>query len=149
MAISFKERLDLLQRTSRRWLELKRAIEALPPQRLTEPMAPGGWTGRELILHLATWDEELMRVIEERDAGEDASWPPPGGAARDAWNAERVAAFRDLPAGDALDYFEQAHFELMELLERSPSVTRALIEPLIAHYDEHLGEINRLRRARR
>lgn len=149
MAISFEERLELLQRTSRRWLELKRAIEALPPQRLAEPVAPGGWTGRELILHLATWDEELMRVIEERDAGEDAPWPPPGGAARDAWNAERIAAFRDLPGDDALDYFEQAHFELMELLERSPSVTRALIEPLIAHYDEHLAEINRLRRARR
>lgn len=149
MPISFKERLDLLQRASAGWLGLKKAIESLDPQQLDTPIAMGGWTGRELIVHIAVWDDELTRVLLDLDSGEHEVWPPADGDALDAWNEERVAAFRELPTGDSFDYFEQAHFELMELLEQSPSATRALIEPAIAHYGEHLEHIKQLKHPRR
>ena len=144
--ISFNERLDLLQRVSRGWLELKKAFEAPSLTEMDAPVSPGGWTGRDLLVHLAVWDEELTRVLLDLNSGLTEAWPDMAGQALDAWNEERVAVFRDIPAADALDYFEQAHFELMELLEGSPSVTRALVEPAIGHYAEHLQQIRNRKR---
>jgi hypothetical protein len=148
MPISFDERLDLLQRVARGWLELKRAADGLSEVKLATPGTIGPWSARDMLVHVAIWDEELTRVLLDLDSGDEESWPPADGPARAAWNEDRVAELRSLPLDDALDYFEQAHFELMELLETSPSVTQALVEPVVRHYAAHVADLRALTRRR-
>ncbi len=147
MPIGFDERLDLLQRVARGWLELKRATDGFDDEALATTKATGAWSVKDLMIHLAIWDEELTRVLLDLERGEPEEWPSGSGAERDAWNEARVAEFHVLAVGDARDMFEEAHFDLMEVLERSPSVTTALVEPTIRHYAAHLADLKRLRRS--
>ncbi|RIK36317.1 MAG: hypothetical protein DCC58_19400 [Chloroflexi bacterium] len=142
MAIPIRERLKLLQRVSADWLDLRRALHAIPAQRrATAP--PDGWSARDIAIHVANWDEELTRVLLDLSEGLPESWPPLSGPERDAWNAQRLAEFAGLPVDDALDYFEQAHFELMELLEQSPYLSAELLKPATDHYRQHAQSLRR------
>ena len=148
MPISFDQRLALLQRMSRGWLDLKKGISGLRPGELGAPLCPGCWTGRDLIVHIAICDEELTGRLLELDEGELGVAPVPDNESNDVSSEQRVEEYRNLSAADAFDYFEQAHFDLMEVLERSPSVTAALIEPAVAHYQEHLEQVTQRSRRR-
>jgi hypothetical protein len=148
MPIGFKERLELLQRMSLGWLDLKKAINGMAPHEPAVPLCPGCWTGRDLILHIAISDEELTGRVLELDEGNPGATPVTGDWQDEASNEHKVDEYRNLSIADAVDFFEQAHFDLMEVLERSPSLTAALVEPAIAHYREHLAQVTQRPRRR-
>jgi hypothetical protein len=146
LPISIDERLDILQRTSRSWLELKKAIERLSDDDLSRPNTVGNWSGRDLMVHVASWDEEMTRLLRDLDAGKPERWPDTEGDRIDVWNGSHVAAFRNVSIVEARRYFEGTHFEFMDVLEKSPSVTAKLVGTYHQHYDEHLPQFQALKR---
>src|SRR4051812_26232191 len=96
MSISSQERLDILQRTSASWLALKKTIDGLSEADLSRPGTIGSWAGRDLMVHIANWDEEMTRLLRDLDAGKPERWPAAEGDKLDSWNQARAAPFHNV-----------------------------------------------------
>jgi hypothetical protein len=55
MPMSIDERLDMLQKASRAWLELTRLLDRIPEAAMNQPGTVGDWSGRDLLVHIASW----------------------------------------------------------------------------------------------
>jgi hypothetical protein len=148
MPITFDERLDMLQAASRAWLELKRVIDRLSDADLTRPNPIGTWSGKDVLAHIATWEALAIEVVQAMDAGQPEQWPDMDDDRLDALNAELIEPWSRAPLADVLDYFESTHFTLMDLAERSPSITRSiLLDNTADHYQQHLDDLRSLSRS--
>src|SRR3954449_10090641 len=92
LSISLDARLDILQRISRSWLALKTAIDGLSDDDLSRPNTVGSWSGRDLMVHVASWDEEMTHMLRGLDRGQPSQWPDDV----DAWNEAHVTPFRNV-----------------------------------------------------
>lgn len=108
---------------------LVRAARAVP-ERLRNVQIPGaGWTPRDMLAHVAAWQEEALRHLAEPDA------PWPGRPDLDAWN---VAVLRGLPHlgwDEVLERLEANHVELRDRLDVEPP--RWFGTCTYWHYTEH------------
>ena len=73
------DRQGVLGAVSSAWDELKRAIALVPHDRVDVPGVVGPWSVKDLIGHVATWDQEalqaLRRYLSDRDAKALVTWP--------------------------------------------------------------------------
>lgn len=147
MALTVDERLDMLQRASRAWLELRRLVDAIPDAALERPGTIGSWSGRDLLAHIASWEREGARVIRDLDAGEPAEWP--NDSQTDAWNEAQVEGWRSLRLEQVQQWAQDEHFELMNLAETSPEIAPDILLSVTAeHYAEHLDDVRKLAKNR-
>ncbi len=145
MPISFDERLDMLQKASKAWVELQRAIRPLSDTDLTRPNTIGTWTGKDLLTHLANWEELGIGVLEDMEDGGQPEWPHADEL--DAVNAEMLEPWRGRSLDEIRAYLEQTHFALMDLAERSQAITpHVLLSVTANHYAQHLDDLRRLRK---
>ena len=134
---------------------LRAAIKAVPDDR---EVLVGHWSVREIAAHIATWDRELVRGLDELLAGRR-----PGllDVDEDAFNERAVRAWRDAPLEAILAELEAAHESLIARLEalsdrrwrsgladRWPDRTPITVASLFGytyrgqtHYDGHAEEI--------
>ncbi len=115
-----------------------------------------GWTGKEMLAHVAFWDEAVVPAVVTMFRGQnlppdwafgsgdlglgDGEWP-----AADVHNAREAAWARTRPLTDVIERCDRAHHRLAALLK---SVTdgeyadhAGYFAGLGAHYDEHLAEL--------
>jgi hypothetical protein len=146
------ERADgILKQVEGAWAPFRAAVGA----RLDDP-TPAGWTVKELLAHVAFWDEAVVPVVVTMFRGEQlpAGWSfgsgdlgLAGGAwpHRDVHNAREPAWARARPAAEVLDRADRAHAGLVALLATLTDdevVAHAdYLDDLGAHYQEHLGEL--------
>lgn len=90
---------------------LRAAIKAVPDDR---QVRVGRWSLREVAAHIATWDRELVRGLDELLAGRRPALPD---VDEDAFNERAVRAWRDAPLEVVLAELEAAHESLMARLE--------------------------------
>jgi DinB family protein len=134
---------------------LRAAIKAVPDDR---EVLVGHWSVREIAAHIATWDRELVRGLDELLAGRR-----PGllDVDEDAFNERAVRAWMDAPLEAILAELEAAHESLIARLEalsdgwsrsgladRWPDRTPITVASLFGytyrgqtHYDGHAEEI--------
>jgi hypothetical protein len=147
VTMTFDERLEMLQQASRSWLELKRTIDRIPDEAMNRPNTVGTWSGRELLVHLANWEEVAIGVIDELEAGGEESWPE---ADTHDLNASMLEPYRDISLEDAREYLEATHFALMDAAERARNITPSVILSVTAdHYATHLDDLNAVARSAR
>lgn len=127
------------------WDGLMRAIAGIPDDRLTAPGAVGEWSVKDVMGHVAYWDEQAVAVARRRMVGTEPG-PPID------WQTinEREAATR---AGQSLaaarEELRHAHERVMETLRSLLVLTPAdaigicgcLTDDTYEHYDEHASEI--------
>jgi hypothetical protein len=123
-------------------------------ERSTDPGGPAhGWSGRELMAHLASWQEICLAAAKELAVGE-ASRAIDG--ARAEWNAggnlmnaRLLSSWHDLPLDEVRRRFREIPGELRGYLTVVPE-TRWIKHPAhlefflgstIDHYPEHLPEL--------
>jgi DinB superfamily len=145
MPMSDDERRDILERTRASWQALSDAVGTLSDDELSRPNTVGTWSGRDLMVHVACWDEELTRMLGDLDRGQPLNWPDTQRDNINAWNAERVAPFHNRAIAETKRYFTGAHDAFMSALTTSPSVSVALVGRYHAHYDEHRAHFEALR----
>ncbi len=140
---------------------LLRAVEGLSEEAMTASPAVGQWTIKDLLAHVAAWDEESLRGIRELLRGErprflDTDW--------DQWNAKEVEKRRALSRQAVLEELKRSHREFLEFLRglgeaewerpreerwKRYKVTVAwMVGGVIGHDREHAKQIRSWRRRR-
>jgi hypothetical protein len=130
------------------------ALADLPDEALTRPIgAAHGWSGRDLMTHLAMWQEVALAGAKELAVGEDsptmrrsdADWEARG----DALNDEMAAHWSSLPLDEVRRRFRSIPGELRGYLTVVPEARwlknaatfRFLAEETLDHYAEHEGDL--------
>jgi hypothetical protein len=132
-----------LDRIERSWHGLLDALDGIPVDRLAEPGAVGDWSVKEVIGHIAFWDEQAVVAAHREMAGEPAlqvDWQ--------AMNEREAAANRSRTAVEQRAKLDRAHAEVVALLRAAPrldprsiGLCGCLQEDTYEHYDEHAADI--------
>jgi uncharacterized damage-inducible protein DinB len=128
--------LDVLERTES---ALREAVRGLSAERLVAPEAPGKWSVRHVIQHLA--DSELawgwrLRLVLAQDR------PTLTGYDQDAW-ATRLH-YEDIEVDDALDVFGTLRRANLRLLRRASPDELARVGVHAERGDESVAHMMRL-----
>ena len=157
---------EIITRIEQAIQRVVKAVDALSPAEMLEPRLPGGWSVKDVLAHLAWWDQWLLftlpagqNTLQQPAAPPLAEQIPPAGAWADEMNA-KVYAYNQARELSAI----QAEFTatLNHLLQRvsqlslddlyDPNGIAATIgqpvAPLVLgiyeHYEEHAHELEQL-----
>ncbi len=138
-------REDLLELERGRWILLRQLLGEVPRSRTDESsLTPEGWSVRDLVWHLASWNDvvtgqlELMRVgaFDHR-----FDWET------EENNARFLASGRSVSFSEALSALEGSRENVIravaELEEVPPRALELFSEPAFKHVDDHLPELRR------
>jgi len=131
------------------------SLSQLTDEELERPVpAAHGWSGRDLMGHLLTWQLLSLDVAKELALGEqsvsrtqaEADWDERGG---DVVNAEAEAAWRDRPIDEVRQEFARVAGELRGYLTVVPETRwlknadqqRFFYEETIEHYEDHEADL--------
>jgi hypothetical protein len=132
------------------------ALDALTDEQLDVPVdAAGGWSGRDLMGHMVTWQEAALASAKELAVGEssptmarlEAEWDKPG--AGDRINEEAIARFRAMSIADVRARFRAVAGELRGYLTVVPESRwlknaehqEYFFGETTEHYEDHLKEL--------
>jgi len=132
------------------------ALLGLSDEQLEQPVeAAHGWSGRQLMGHVAAWQEVALDVARELAVNEtsptaakvSADWDERGG---DVVNAEIDARWADRPLAEVRDEFRKIAGELRGYLTVVPESRwiknaenqRTLAEETLDHYDDHQADLD-------
>jgi hypothetical protein len=145
MTITFDERLEMLQQASLAWRDLKRVVDRVNDEALERPNTIGTWRGRDVLAHIANWEEVGISMIAEMDAGQPEQWPDTRAIGLDAFNEQMLTPYRDLSLEEVKQYFEGTHYALMNLAETSQAIRPALLLDITRdHYAQHIDDLRKL-----
>lgn len=156
-----REQLAVLQAG---WDKILRVIERIGPEGLERPIGTG-WTVKEMLAHLAFWEETSLPVIQsmyrggpeipveqwyggdDLELGPDDPWPD-----ADTHNAREARWARSHSAADVLERLKQARQKLKSVIatvtdeeSRGPIGKQWSGEEVCRHIDHHLAQIERSR----
>ena len=149
-------RPQLLGRLDEAWTALQASYADLSDTEMLVPGVTGTWSIKDIILHVASWEEEALRHLPHILAG---GRPPRysvlyGGI--DAFNAQTTERNRSLSVGEALRQRDETHRRLIAFIQTVPEdqivpdtrVRRRLRLDTYGHYPKHAEAIRRWRRKR-
>ncbi len=129
------------------------SFSGLPDSALNEPGAVGHWSVRDLLWHIATWEEEaliaLPVILEGRTLPRYARY---GGI--DAFNAREQDRKRGITLAELKLNLAASHERLMAYLASVPETAyaqegrflRRLRQDTYGHYREHAAQVVRWRK---
>jgi hypothetical protein len=144
----------LVQEIEAAYAPLRHAVEGLAADGL-DRVTPAGWTVKEMVAHVAFWQEAVRPVVETMLREGD---PPEGGYAfgsgyrpegewpdADTHNAREAAWARERPAEAVLDRLDRAHTDLLVVAASVSDDERldhaGYFAGVVAHFREHLAEL--------
>jgi hypothetical protein len=144
-----------LARFDHAWAGLDKTVQGLSERDLTEIRDPAGWSAKDHLMHVATWEQALLATLDGRPRhkalGLDQSTD--GSDDYDAINAAIFAATRDRSLREVLDSFSGTHAttrahiaSLADGGAPAPAAEAFLADvPGYAdHYEQHHGWIREL-----
>ncbi len=144
---------EFLERMQAARAELNEALSGLTEEQITQDIVAGEWSVKDILAHLAAWQNESVLLVERAARGEAVG--PMINESVDDWNLRRVVERRRLPLVDVMQEFNDAHDRLIAALERWPE-DHVPLGPggwdqtselwwLTEHDREHLGAIQAYR----
>jgi len=134
---------DLLARVEHGYVASRAVLDALPAERWTETL-PAGWTLKEMVGHLAYWEDTVPPFVESMRTG--AARESAGTV--DEQNAKAAASVKDLSREEVLKRFQDAHARVTELvrsLTDDELADERIIEKLecetYGHYPDHFADL--------
>lgn len=118
------------------WGQLMETVNGIPEERLTKPGAVGVWSVKDLLGHIAYWDNRAAEEAEDMAGDEGVDW---------AEQNDRSAAERaDWSLAQVQAELERSHARMLAALAAHPELgddhwAGATWE----HYDEHVEDLNR------
>lgn len=155
---------ELMARIDRSWARLAEIADREGDARLTAPGGADGWSVKDHLAHVATWERSLLALLagHSRAAAVGVDEATNDAADTDRRNALIYERNRDRPLSDVLAFFRQSHADVLAALaplsdddlfqpysHYQPEDLPANPNPVIGwiagntfgHYDEHLGWI--------
>ena len=145
------------------WSSSWAAVVRLPPDQM-ERVTPAGWTAKEMLAHIAFWEETVKPVVvgwfraqpeesfEGWYGGDDLGltrhdpWP-----VADVHNAREAAWARGKQSAQVPERLERAHRQLVEVVgslseeeAENERYTGKIADATWRHYAEHLPELQAL-----
>ena len=125
--VSAAERATILTQAQNDWEELRAAIDAFSDDEIDRENAIGTWSVRDVMVHIANWEEELLRIVTALDADETPVRTITDDDDIDVWNEREVARFHSVPLADARAYYYDTHRTLMERAATSVHLQPTLV----------------------
>jgi hypothetical protein len=142
---------DIRGRVDAAWAAFRAAV----PDDLDRPTS-SGWTTKEMLAHVAFWDEAVVPVVVTMFRGDPMpagwsfgsgdlglagnDWPP-----AEVHNAREAAWARARPAAEVLERCDRAHAQLVALLltvtDEEVAEHEHYFRPLGAHDEHHAPEL--------
>jgi hypothetical protein len=143
---------QLFARIDRHWRALNDALAGLPDAVMLEKGVVEGWSAKDVIAHVATWDGEALKALPLIMQGKR----PPRYGGVDNFNARQYETNARLSLAEARQTLRATHQRLLDFLVRVPeswfaSETRfrhRLRLDTWAHYPEHTEAILNWRKER-
>ena len=133
-----------LDRLERSWTAWQDVLAGIPEERLSEAGAAGEWSVKDLMGHLAFWDEQALLAAERHLAGQ----PPVQVPDWQGMNERQAAERSGRSAAEIRAEMEHAHDLIVALLRSRPPLDPAAVglcgcleEDTYQHYDEHAADI--------
>jgi hypothetical protein len=134
---------ELLAKIEHGYVASRAVLEALPAERWTEKL-PAGWTLKEMVGHLAYWEDTVPPFVESIRTG--ATRESAGSV--DEQNTRAAAAAKVLSRDDVLKQLESAHVRVVKLvrsLAEDELADGSIIEKLAGdtyeHYPDHYADL--------
>jgi hypothetical protein len=145
----------LLQRTREERAALDDVYAKLTEDELCAPVLDGGWTMKDVLAHVATWERRILDGFEAARRGEPPEPGPQTQADTDRFNEVTFLENRERTLVDVLAEAGATHGEYIALIEslseralvrEVPGAPGLTIEKLLRgngdeHYREHLDAI--------
>lgn len=151
MATSTKD--TTTRELERAWTALRSLIESIPEDELTAAGVVGDWSIKDVMGHVAFWDERAALTLRAATAGKPHDIPKGEGPNWvDEWNereyrARKDKSFKDI-RGEWITAHENARSALAEvpegLLDTQAGPAKVIdyfAGDTYTHYDEHLEQI--------
>ena len=139
MALATVTQGELAEQAHTIWSALRAAASGLTEEQLERPNTIGHWSGRDLVVHIANWEEAATQAIHDLDAGRPLAPIYASDADVDGWNELHVAPFRSVSLAEAMRYCEQAHATLLEAIRAASGVyPQVVLSSYLYHLDDLL-----------
>jgi uncharacterized protein (TIGR03083 family) len=89
-------------------------LDTVPPELLTEPILPGGWTVKDVLAHIAWGDHEGVGMMRARALVGSPLWDRP----QDDRNEAVVRENRSRPLDEVMADYRSAFAEYMSAMEQ-------------------------------
>jgi hypothetical protein len=149
---------DLINEIEAHWSELATATRGLTDEEMTRRGSAGEWSLKDLFAHIAAWEEEAARRINEIANGNGPALTWPNRDEEDAFNAAAVERSHSMPLEQVMKRLEECHQDLMDMLatfgdELAVADTEVTAQEWIPgwtymHYQHHAPEIWQLKNSR-
>jgi hypothetical protein len=118
--ITTREQLFRKIHTHRR--RLSNNLKRLTPEQLEQPGAvPNGWSGKDILAHLADWQQRFLRWLDEARRGGTPITPAPGLTWKpkdvDQLNRQIYETYREQNLQMVLELFNHSHLEFISTCE--------------------------------
>lgn len=88
-------------------------VEGIPEEAMLRPNRVGVWSGKDLVIHIADWESEGARILQDLTAGRPEVWLPEG-IDGNTFNEQRVQDHADKSLEEAFAYWSEAHSRLID-----------------------------------
>src|SRR5438067_12542038 len=113
------DKQQLLKQLEKAWTAIKESYVGLSDSQLTEPGVMGDWSVKDILAHVATWEEEALKYLPLIiEGGRPPRYVTYGGI--DAFNAQMAEQKRSLSLADARRQLDDTHRRLVELIRGVP-----------------------------
>lgn len=118
-----RTKAQALARLGAERLLLEGLVSAIVPEVMVEPGVVGPWSVKDVLAHLADWEEHMLDWVEASRRGESVAGPEPGLTWRDMkpFNQRIFERHRDRRLDEVVDYFRAAHARFMEMVAAMPA----------------------------
>ncbi len=138
-------REQLMARINRRWLEFNQAYAGLPDVSMHSAGVVEGWSMKDILTHVATWDGEALKALPIIMQGKR----PPRYGGVDNFNARQYDTNSRYSLAEARSRLADGHVQLLEFLAEVPESQFAtetrfrhrLRLDTYSHYAEHTQSI--------
>ena len=140
---------ELLRRIERAWADLKASYTGLSAEQLTEPGVTEGWSVRDILAHVTTWEEEALKYLPLiLEGGTPPRYSVTYGGI-DAFNAAMTAQKARWSLPEVLARLDDVHRRLVALVQAAPEAElvrdtrfrRRLRLDTYSHYPKHAEAI--------
>jgi len=119
------------------WQGLLDSFAGVPNERLAEPGVAGDWSAKDVLTHVAYWDNEDVAAIERTLKGV----PDPEGVDYEAVNVRVAIERRDWTVARVRDDLLDTHARVVSALRAAPDFSPETVRESLKHYDDHAAEI--------
>jgi hypothetical protein len=141
-----------IDRLENRWQEFLHSFAELSESQMTHPGPDGGWSIKDILVHVRTWEEEALKylpiILENQRLPRYKDLY--GGI--NTFNAMTYETNKDQPLKTAVSNLENTHNQLLDYLRSVPEehfgsgtrFRRRLAADTYNHYPEHSDMIKRM-----